>query len=189
MGTLEIIGQIVGFVAIAVAFISFQAKRRASILIIQSVANVIWAIHFFMIGSFAGAVVNAYCVVRNLIYAQKDRWRWVGSWITPAAVAIGAVTISVISANSWIDYLLLPSTIVSSLAFYLNDEKKIRAFSIFVAASWLVYNIIEFSISGMCAELFNLTSITVAIIRFRKFKLMTADGARLTEKPTHESAK
>ncbi len=85
-------------------------------------------------------------------------------------MAIIATTISAIFAESWLDYLLIPSTIVSSFGFYLNDEKKIRLASIFVSVSWLIYNIIEFSISGTLAELFNITSIVIAMIRYSRLK-------------------
>ncbi len=182
MDTLQIIGQIIGFFAIVIAFVSFQAKRRSSILLIQSVSNLIWSIHFFMIGAAAGGFINAYCVIRNIIYAQRERWRWVDSLVTPSVIAAGSVVILFLSVSTWVDYLIIPSTIVSSIAFYLRDEKKMRAFSVFISMSWLVFNIVEFSISGICAEIFNLTSITVAMIRFRKFRLMTASGAELPPK-------
>ncbi len=172
---IEIIGQCIGFVAIAIAFLSFQAKSRGGILVIQAIANVVWAVHFFMIGSITGCIINAFCVLRNLVYSQKDRWRWVSHIATPILVSVLAVAISVTGTiltggltkpNGWLDFLLLPSTVVSSVAFFLDDERLIRAFSIFVSLSWLIFNIFTLSISGMLAEIFNLTSITIAIIRF-----------------------
>ncbi len=171
MEPLQIIGQIIGFIAIAISFASFQARRRSSILIIQALANTVWGIHFLMIGSSpSGYIINFFCVFRNILYSGKDRFMVLNKKIVPICVAMASTALSVIFANTPLDYLLIPSTIVSSFAFYLSDEKKIRAFSIFVSCSWIIYNFINFSISGTIAELFNLTSIIISMIRYSKIK-------------------
>jgi hypothetical protein len=167
------IGQAVGFVAIIVAFISFQVKSRGGILVLQGIANGVWAVHFIMIGAPAGAIMNALCFIRNLVYAKKTSWKWVNSLIVPILFCSVAVTISVITNamnQSWIDYIILPSTVVSSLAYYLNDERTIRASTLFVSGSWLVFNIIKSSYSGIFAEVFNLTSVCISLFRYRKVK-------------------
>lgn len=166
--TVELIGQIVGFVAIIVAMLSFQAKSRSGILVLQGIANGVWVAHFFMIGAPMGAIMNFLCFVRNLLYAMKNRWKWVNNIITPIVFSVVAITVSIITQDSWTDFLILPSTIVSSLAYYMNDERKIRGFTFFVSGSWLIFNVIEFSISGVIAEIFNLTSLTIATFRYSK---------------------
>ena len=42
----------------------------------------------------------------------------------------------------------------------------LRNSTVFVSSTWLIFNIVQFSVSGVVAEIFNLTSLTIAIIRF-----------------------
>jgi hypothetical protein len=165
---IELIGQIIGFVAIGVAFLSFQVKNKNGILAIQALANFIWAIHFYMIGAMAGCVLNLVATGRNLVFAMRDKYKWLGGIWLPTLIAAIVATLSITTRESWFDVILLPSTILSTYTYCLGNERVIRNSSVFVSLTWLIFNIVSFSISGVIAEVFNLTSLTIAIIRFRK---------------------
>ena len=175
---IELIGQAVGFVAIAIAFLSFQMKRKSAILAVQALANFVWAIHFIMIGALAGFTLNLIATARNLLYAKRDSHKWLrGVWL-PTVISVIIVAISLYTAilnNSWIDTILIPSTILSSYSYCYGSERVIRNSTVFVSLTWLIFNIVSFSVSGVVAEVFNLTSLTIAIIRFRKFKKVECD--------------
>jgi hypothetical protein len=164
---INLIGQFVGFIAIAVAFLSFQAKKKGAILAIQALANCIWGIHYFMIGAMAGCILNLAATGRNLIFAKRDSCKWLhGIWL-PTVVAIIIAALSIFTRETWFDVILLPSTILSTYAYCLGNERVIRNSTVFVSLTWLIFNIVSFSVSGVIAEIFNLTSLTIAIIRFR----------------------
>ena len=180
---INLIGQFVGFVAIAVAFLSFQVKKKGAILAIQALANFIWAIHFYMIGAFAGCVLNLIATARNLIYAKRDSWKWLnGVWL-PTVISIIVSAASILTRETWLDVILLPSTVLSSYTYCLGSERLIRNSTVFVSLTWLIFNIVNFSVSGVVAEIFNLTSLTIAIIRFRK-----RPSKKLIEDITEKSA-
>lgn len=165
-----LVGQFVGFVAIAVAFLSFQAKKKSKILAIQALASFVWSVHFFMIGAFAGAILNFIAIGRNLLYAKREDWKWLnGVWL-PTVISIIISVVSIMTRETWLDVILLPSTILSSYAYCLGSERTIRNSSVFVSLTWLIFSIVNISISGVIAEAFNLTSLTIAIIRFRNAK-------------------
>ena len=165
---INLIGQFVGFVAIAVAFLSFQVKKKGAILAIQALANFIWAVHFLMIGKLAGCILNLVATARNLIYAKRESWKWLnGVWL-PTVISAVVAAASILTRETWFDVILLPSTVLSSYTYCLGSERLIRNSTVFVSATWLIFNIVSFSISGVIAEIFNLTSLTIAIIRFKK---------------------
>ncbi len=165
---INLIGQFVGFVAIAIAFLSFQVKNKTGILAIQALANFIWAVHFYMIGAFAGCILNLIATARNLIYSKRDSWKWLnGVWL-PTVISAVVATASILTRETWLDVILLPSTVLSSYTYCLGSERLIRNSTVFVSLTWLIFNIVNFSVSGVIAEVFNLTSLTIAIIRFRK---------------------
>ena len=164
---INLIGQMVGFVAITVAFLSFQAKKKGAILAIQALANCIWGIHYFMIGAMAGCILNFAATGRNLIFAKRDSCKWLhGVWL-PTVIAIIIAALSIFTRETWFDVILLPSTILSTYAYCLGNERVIRTSTVFVSLTWLIFNFVSFSVSGVIAEIFNLTSLTIAIIRFR----------------------
>ena len=164
---INLIGQFVGFVAIAVAFLSFQAKKKGAILAIQALANFIWSIHYFMIGAMAGCILNLAATGRNLIFAKRESCKWLhGVWL-PTVISIMLAALSIFTRETWFDVILLPSTILSTYAYCLGNEKVIRTSTVFVSLTWLIFNIVSISISGVIAEIFNLTSLTIALIRFR----------------------
>ena len=166
---INLIGQFVGFVAIAVAFLSFQVKKKTGILAVQALANFIWSIHFLMIGAYAGCALNLVATGRNLLYAKRESWKWLnGVWL-PTVISIIVSVTSILTRESWLDVILLPSTVLSSYTYCLGSERVIRNSTVFVSLTWLIFNIVNLSIAGIAAEIFNLTSLTIAIIRFSKF--------------------
>ena len=141
--------------------------KKGAILAIQALANCIWAIHYFMIGAMAGCILNLAATGRNLIFAKRDSAKWLqGVWL-PTVIAIIIAALSIFTRETWFDVILLPSTILSTYAYCLGNEKVIRTSTVFVSLTWLIFNIVSFSVSGVIAEIFNLTSLTIALIRFR----------------------
>ena len=176
-----LIGQFIGFVAIAVAFLSFQAKEKSKILAIQALSSFVWSVHFFMIGAFAGVILNFIAIGRNLLYSKREDWKWLdGVWL-PTVISIIVSVVSILTRETWLDVILLPSTILSSYAYCLGSERTIRNSSVFVSLTWLVFSIVNISVSGIIAEAFNLASLTIAIIRFRNTKKFKAEIKKKTE--------
>lgn len=190
---INLIGQFVGFLAIAVAFISFQVKKKNAILAMQALANFIWSVHFLMIGAIAGCVLNLVGTGRNLIYAKRDTWKWLNGLWLPTVISIIIAVLSITTRESWFDVILLPSTVLSTFAYCFGSERVIRNSTVFVSLTWLIFNIFNFSISGVVAEIFNLTSLTIAIIRFRKqgnkeaSLLIVTENSANTEESTREN--
>ena len=65
---MEVVAQIVGIVAMGLGVLSFQAKESKKILIIQTIANIIWSTHYFLLNSMMGFVLNIYSAIRNATY-------------------------------------------------------------------------------------------------------------------------
>ena len=177
--TLEIVGQAIGFIAIALAIISFQAKTRTGILVLQGAANLVWGVHFFMLGTLVGAATTFIAGIRNLLYATKERWSWVTSPAVPIGFSILSTVIGIFTYENPFSILIMSATIVSTLSYSMNSEKLIRLFSLYVSGAWLIFNTFStFSIAGIGSESFNIISILVSLFRYRnKTKHSTIEGA------------
>lgn len=167
--TLSEIGiQLLGFVAMAFGIGSFQAKKRVYILLMQSIASLLWVTQFLLLGGFTGAALNFIAVLRGATYMQKGKYKWASGIWMPIIFSVLLIVMGIFTWEGFISLLPTGAMVVSSFALFMTDERKIRYLSLIVSPPWLVYDIITGTIAGTLAEVFSLTSIIIAIYRFRK---------------------
>ena len=58
---------------------------------------------------------------------------------------------------------------VSSIAFFMREERLIRYLSVLVILPWVVYSIYAGNIASIISDSMNLLSVLIAIIRFDIF--------------------
>ncbi len=167
MGTMEIIGQIFGFVAMGVAIFSFQARRNKYIMLFQGVGALFWVLHYFFIGSMAGAALNAIAMLRNFTYMFRDKMSETAFKFIPIISAAAFTVVTAFTWEGWMTLLPYVGCIAATVAFFMKNENVLRVFSLVVNVTWLTYNIIEGSIAGALNEALAMVSIVIALIRFR----------------------
>ena len=163
---MEIAGQIIGFIGMTLNIISFQAKTGKKIIIIQLISSVAWLAHFFLIGAYTGAILNGVCIIRNTLYAFKDRYKKPFTVIVPAFVIALFIAAGILTYTDAFSILPMVAMVLSSVALYLKKETVLRLLSIIVSALWLTYNIRQHSIAGSLTEAFSIVSIIIALIRY-----------------------
>lgn len=161
----EILTQVIGFCGMITLFIMFQQNDRKRILIFQIIGTCFFCIHYTMLGTYTGAVLNAIATIRAVIYCNRDikffgsvYWLWF--FIGISAVA-GAWT-----WESAISILPTIGMIIGSISVWVDKPRYIRILSIIPSPMWLTYNIINHSIPGTITEIFVMTSIAISIIRY-----------------------
>ena len=143
MLTKEFIGQLFGIVGLLMFVLSFQCKENKKLIL-----------------------------VRGPLYMKKDNKIW-----KPVVVEILFTIAYVYSLSLVKDSLLqivlttLPylSLLVMSVLMWKDDGKKIRIFqTVALSPSWLIHNIFNFTLGGILAEIFNIISAVVSLIRFKE---------------------
>ena len=166
----EIIGQIIGFVAMAIIVFSYQQKSHKNILTFQMVSGLLFTVHFLLIGAYTGCVSNLIGALRSLIYANRGKNKFTDFKLWPV---IFSVVFTVSGIMTWADiYSVFPivAMVMSSVVLWIDSPKINRAFSIPTSACWLVYNIPNSSISGVATEIFVLSSIVIGMLRLDRKK-------------------
>ena len=166
----ETIGQIVGFVAMAIIVFSYQQKSHKNILALQMVSGMLFTVHFFLLGAYAGCVSNLIGALRSLIYANRGKNKFTDFSLWPV---IFSIVFMVSGIMTWADiYSVFPiiAMIMSSVVLWIDSPKVNRAFSIPTSACWLVYNIPTGSIPGVATEIFVLSSIVIGMLRLDRKK-------------------
>ena len=159
----------------AIAILSFQAKKQKTFASVQLISTTLFAISFFMLELYVGAMLNCMAAVRALIYSNKkklhaDKPIWLVSFIL-AYLGAYALTVTVFAkeALTAFDYIIniLPvvGMIASHLALYINSDKAVRRFSLVSSPLWLVYNAVSKAWGAVGCEAISLVSIVIGIIR------------------------
>ena len=166
-----IIAQAVGFVATGIAIYSFQAKHRVTMLTMQTTSNLLWMVHYLMLGSLSAVFANFIGTVRNIIYGFRGKYKFADSKIVPAVSIVAFIISGIFTYTNPFDILPTLAMIFASIAFFVKEERLIRGISVFIAISWLTFGFYAGSIAGIVSDGSTLISIIIAMIRYRDFRI------------------
>ena len=167
---MEIFAQIIGVVAMTLGIFSFQAKESSKILMIQTVANCIWATHYLLLGNAAmGVVLNIYSAIRNVVYYFLNKKE------NDKNVKIATITLLVVCCilgivfyqNVWSIFPVIGS-LVQAVSFSFKNANRLRALTLIASPCWLTYNVASGSLGGTLTETFVICSILIGLWRYRK---------------------
>ena len=176
---MELIGQIVGIIAMVLNIIAVQFKKPRQLFVCRLVGCCLWALNFLLLGSPTGAIMNMLDVVRSIFLLNKRTSTKTFLWITLAMfVVAGLVTMDyTFSFMMIIDILIIIAQLVDTAGMWTNNFKVIRYCQLFaISPVWLVHNIVVFSIGGIMNEGLAIISSIVGIIRYRKEREQTAEN-------------
>ena len=175
----EMIAQGFGIVAMAMNCLSYQHKNRRTVLLFQLIGSVLFAVNFFMLGAFAGALLNAVGITRALVFINKERlnarhpaWLiaysclYILSYVLVFTVFGKEPTVG----NLIVELLPVVGMVLTTISFRYDDACAIRRFGLFNSPLWLAYNLFCFSIGAIICESISIISIVVGILRFDRQK-------------------
>lgn len=162
---MEFFVQVIGVVAMAVGALALAQKNTKTVLFIQIFSTALFALHYFLLGATAGAMLNVLSMLRNIIIKQKHK-----KWATPKIwfpITVLAFAVSVfLSGDGLLGILPLAGCIFMTIGLHIEEGGKARRYLILSSPCWLIYNAVNMSIGGVIAEIINICSILSAVIRF-----------------------
>lgn len=162
---MQILAQLLGIAGMAVGIFSFQCRKNSLLFWAQGLSGLLFALNFFLLGAPAGALINVINVVRSiwLVTPRFKHWGFTAGMMLLYCAAV------CITYSGWISILILLAQLAGTLVMRSNNGKAIRTVQFLVISPiWLTHNIIVFSIGGIICEIFNLCSILISFLRFRK---------------------
>ena len=169
---IDIIAQALGIFGMLAAMISYQCKKNKNYFIFQGLSGAFFSAQFILIGAWAGLIFNAYNIVRALAY-QSKKARSVVCVISLEILVVIAAAMSVFVFKEawWLVSFTLIAQITGTFAMWTRDGKKIRISQLAVVSPlWLLYDLLipTPSIGGILCEVFNMASVIISFIRFKK---------------------
>lgn len=163
--------QCVGFVAMILGIISFQFNDRKKLLIMQALMGLLWTVSFFLLGKngYTGAAMNLIGTARSFIYANKDK-KWASHPIIPYIFSALFIVSGIWTYAKWTSILPIIAMVLLSFVFWSDNTGKVRKLNLPCNVLWLTYDALCLSWTGVITELFMMTSIIVAMVRFDRKK-------------------
>lgn len=167
------IAQGFGILGMVLNISSYQAKKQKTLILIQFFGCLFFAINFFMLQAYTGAILNAIGVIRAVVYTNKEKIKnlkvvsaifmvvYVLSYFATFFVFGKPVT----TLNIIIEILPVIAMIAATISFSMKTASSVRKFAFITSPSWLIYNCVNVAIGGILCEAIGLLSVIIGVIR------------------------
>ncbi len=163
-----IIGQILGGIAIALGFLSYQMKTQKRLLMMQSATSLVFCLHYLLIGATSGMAMNIICIFRNLAYFYRNQKQSKSLWI-PILFAMVLGCVGAISWDGWYTIFLLLGLVINTLCLSFSDPQNVRLSILVTSPMVIVYNVLVLSIGGIVYESVAIISALIGLLRQHKY--------------------
>ena len=186
----DIFVQALGFLGIAIAIIAVQFNTHKNIVLFKTLAEIPFLIQYIFLNAYVGMVMGVIGIIRNIIlrYKIKHNQSTIPVIILASIITItaGLMTIMLtfdatvgemtkfstnITTATFLAVLFSAMSILAKLlttvAYGIKEPKTIRALNFPSSLLWFIYNLVFFSLAGVLNEVFVMTSIVIAAIRYK----------------------
>ncbi|MEM7179686.1 MAG: YgjV family protein [Spirochaetota bacterium] len=151
-----------GFIALIFVFFSFQKSNKREILLYLVFAQLLFAVHFGLLHAYTAMSMNLLAVLRGVVFLRDRTVAWLYLFV------FLFLTSGYLSWEGWRSALPITAMVLETIAFWIQKPQYIRWLSLTPRPFWLSYNILVVSLPGIVSEVFVLTSLLIALYRFRK---------------------
>ena len=157
----------IGFLGVIAFIISYQIKSNRALYLFQLLGSLLFCIQFFMLGAYSGCFSMVLNILRYALLTKYNEWKWVQRKELPGIFCAAFAAVLIFTWAGPITILAFLASSVSTVFYWTNNAKYIRASNLFCASPcWLIYDIFAGSWGGVVNEVITLTSILVSIYRF-----------------------
>ena len=156
--------QLIGFIALGISVIAYQIDKRITILRLQTVASLLWGVHFFLLGAWTGSILNVTGAIQNYIFSSiPNRKR---TWLLPIVFILIFIIADALTWQGLLSLLPLGGTISGTISYWQKRTRLLRILALISPPLWFTYNFISHSYPGMLTEVFLISSTLIGIYRF-----------------------
>ena len=173
-----IIPQIIGILAVATFLLSYQQRKRGSIILCNTVSRCLYILQYLLLGAFSGAALDVLGALASIIAARRDH-RLIRRHLllVVTVIDLAILTVGLLLYRSPVDLLPIAGVLLHTGAFWLSDERRIRVVSFLGSPFWFVYNFSSAAYGSAIGDILTMISIAVAMIRYRKNKGSAASAS------------
>lgn len=161
-----LVGQALGVIAVILGFITYQMKSPKLLLIINMITCGVFCLHYLLIGAVSGFVMNGMCMIRNVVYTNRDK-KIFSSPLWPFIFAAVMLVAGLVTWQDWSSVLMVSALVINTLALSMKNAQHIRFSLLITCPLVLLYDVLLHSYGGIAFEAMSIVSAIIGIIRFR----------------------
>ena len=164
-----LVGEIAGYIAIVASVLIYHQKTRKNLLISKAVTDVLWIIHYFLMGGYTGAAVTCVALVREVVFFRSD-WRNKNSkLILVVSLCISAVCTALTWDGVFSIFAMLCS-MLSIVSFWIGEPKVSRIMAFPISGCMLIYGVANGSVAVLINEVLVMISSVIGILQHDRKK-------------------
>ena len=152
--------------------VTYQVKKRKTILILSMLANVWLGISYFLLSAWAGVVTSIIAIVRSLVFVKFIKEDKTNKTDIIILIIFGVIilTSGIITYDGLLSLLPVFATIVYTYAVWQKDTQIYKQIGALVSVIWIAYNIYVESILGVVFETMMVISAIIGLIKEKRNK-------------------
>jgi len=162
-----LLAQFVGLISLSLEIFRFQCKSPKVFFYIEPFLSILYFLQFALLGASGAYLVSALSITRGfagLFLNQKNMRQIIVMFYIPAYITIGLIV-----ASSFFEFLPTIALLVSSMTFLCRDNRwLVTRLYIVNNAIWLIYAVPYDAYAHMATCVLTLTSLVIGIIRYEK---------------------
>ena len=167
---MNLLAQIIGVVAMILLFATYQTNKRHIILIFHICISICWIFHYGLLGAISGLAINIVCLMRNIVFYWRGKYRWSSHTVLPVLVCAIEVVLTVAVWQGPTDVLALIGAPLQTVALWMKKPRYIRVLMLIASPMWLIYDLYYKSYAGVLTECIVMISIIIAIVKYDVMK-------------------
>ena len=168
-----LVGKIVGYIAIVASMLIYQQKTRKNLLICKAVTDVLWIIHYFLLGGYTGAIVTCVALVREVVFFRSDRHNKNSKRILVIFLCISVLCTALTWGGIFSIFAILGS-MLSIVSFWVGEPKVSRIMAFPISGCMLIYGVSNGSMAVLINEVLVMVSSLIGILKHDRKKKTAA---------------
>lgn len=159
--------QLLGYIGTFVNLVIYQQKTGMKILLFKLISDIIWAVHYLLLGAISGFCIAAIGIVRESVFMIIDRNSKAGKiWLVVFACV--AVISAAFTWKSVISFLPATASVISVISFFFAKPKLSRILSFPISLCMGIYSFSSGSYAGVTNEILTVISSCLGMLRLDK---------------------
>lgn len=169
-----ILAQVLGVIA-TVILLGYTLMRveRKTILICAIVINILWTVHFLLLGAYTGSFCALLTALMVFCSYFKGRNRFFKTMAVPILFNIFFIIVEIVTFDGLPTIVQMLANVLLIASMWCDDEIGIKSMSIPVAALLIVYNLMYKGWSGAFCHTLSLLFCVFYVCKFYYKKRLT----------------
>lgn len=166
-----------GILGIAANVLIYQQKTGKTLLLCKLISDVLWAVHYILLGAHTAAAIAVIGFCRELVFLRTWKSKRVyEAWLV--CFLLCSVCSAAVTWNGWISILPAAASVLAVIGFWKKTPKLSRVLAYPISVCMLSYDIPFASWTGIINEILTLVSTTLGLLRYSEKRNGEKNGVK-----------